>query len=376
MPANLTEIESAALSASANLSDGHAYRSPSKREAAVLETAGRLLLGLDRRNLEKLSRVYLEEFFALGKQTLRVDDFHAYHCLSASMAIEMIANHLRLQEMRAVLVEPCFDNLSDILKRHQVSLGVIPDDLYEHPSALVDVLDRHETDAVFLVSPNNPTGRHLPAPSLKAVAEHCARRGRLLILDACFRFYMPERYTYDQYAILMRSGADWILIEDTGKTWPTQEVKAPFFCTSASVTKPLGRIYNDFLLMGSPFALALLTELVRSAAEDGLESVQGIVEHNRSVLRRALAGTTLRPVEMPFVGVSWLALQEGTSADEFCAVLSGLGVEVLPGGPFFWNDSARGAHYMRVSLVRDPDVFQRAVTSLACAWAEFGGSSA
>ncbi|KPM52316.1 hypothetical protein CcI49_14905 [Frankia sp. CcI49] len=362
---NLTEREAAVLAAADNLADGHAYRTPSPTEAAILRSAGEMLLSVDRRDLATLEGEYLQAFFALGHQSLDPSAFSVFQCLSASMALEIIGNYCRLARISVSLVEPCFDNLSDILKRHGVPLRPIPDALFADPAALIRRLEEDQCDAVLLVSPNNPSGRHLSEAAFRAVVDHCAHHRKIFALDACFRFYLPEEHVYDQYALLAASGADWVVVEDTGKTWPTQEVKAPFFAASRSLASSLGAIYSDFLLLGSPFAMRLLTELVRASSDDGLDSVRRIVRSNREVLDACLAGTALRSVGESFMSVSWLAVEPPATAEEFCALLARRGVHVLPGGPFFWSDPTQGARFLRVSLVRDPESFRRSAEVIA-----------
>ena len=51
-----------------------------------------------------------------------------------------------------------------------------------------------ETDAAFLCSPNNPTGRTVPPALLGRILARCRETGTLLVLDACFADFLdaPE----------------------------------------------------------------------------------------------------------------------------------------------------------------------------------------
>jgi aspartate/methionine/tyrosine aminotransferase len=164
--------------------------------------------------------------------------------------------------------------------------------------------------------------------------------------------------------VLISSGADWVVIEDTGKTWPTQEIKAPFFSTSTSLSPDLGAIYSDFLLLGSPFAIRLLTHLVRASNADQLASVQGVVAENRTVLWNCLEGSILHPVEESFMSVSWLEVERPARADEVCARLAQAGVHVLPGRPFFWSGLPAEAEFVRIALVRDQAMFRTSAMTI------------
>ena len=47
-------------------------------------------------------------------------------------------------------------------------------------------LEEKKPEAVFLCSPNNPTGRLIPLPLLEQILQYCAAQGAHLFLDECF----------------------------------------------------------------------------------------------------------------------------------------------------------------------------------------------
>lgn len=362
---NLTVLEVGVLSEQFNLADGHAYRPWSSGELRVIEQVGEIFTAVDRRHQATYEREYLEAFFTLGEQTLDLASFACFMCFTASSALEVIANHLRLEGMSCALVEPCFDNLADILTRHGVRLTPLPDALLDgRPDALMSALSGIDTDAVFIVSPNNPTGARMPEVNFRALVEHCRQLDRMLILDACFRHFLGPKERYDQYQILVESGIDWIVVEDTGKTWPTLELKAPFFCVSRPLANEIGRIYADFLLHTSPFSLVLMTRLLQVTLSDGPALVHAAVSRNRAQLVQAAQGTYLAPDWRGNLGVSWLKITNAASAIEVRDRLREAGVHVLPGDPFFWNGAAQAPAHIRVALVRDPAEFARACLRL------------
>lgn len=362
---NLTGVEVAALDQQHNLADGHAFRAWDVAEQAIVDRCAAIFQSVDRRHQAAIETAFLEAFFSLQRQSFRPDRFECSMCFTASAGIEVIANYLRLNQMSAALIEPCFDNLADILKRHQVPLDIFPDRYLGAPSKVLEgFLQTMPSDAIFLVTPNNPTGSHLTRENLVALARFCARNNKLLILDTCFRTYLPERDVYDQYEILIESGADFFVLEDTGKTWPTLEIKAPFFCASRSIADATSRIYSDFLLHVSPFAVALVTEFVQLAQRDQRRHIRDVVNVNRKTLHRDIAGTPLTPQEAPFMSVSWLRIDNNWTGTELRDALAGDGVHVLPGNQFFWSDPTLGDKFIRVALVRDRELFTQASSRL------------
>jgi aspartate/methionine/tyrosine aminotransferase len=361
---NLTELEIAALDQYHNLADGHAVRSWSLGEQRVVDRAATLLCPTDRERQRAIEHKYLRSFLQLAGQTPPCGAV-CFFCFTASSAIEAIANLLRLRGDSVALVEPCFDNLSDILRRHRVPLRPLDDALYTTPSEFVDTLARQRPSAVFVVSPNNPTGRHLDATAFAVLIDYCKRSRAVLIVDACFRFYVPRKERYDQYAMLANSDIDWILIEDTGKTWPTAEIKAPFFMVSSGLAPTMAHIYSDFLLHVSPFALRLLEGFIVAAIEDDLFAVTQPIAENRQVLLDALRDAPLIEAGVGALSVAWLEITDGIAAATLVNRLADGGVHVLPGGQFFWHDPGRGSHHVRVALARDPQRFREAARRIS-----------
>jgi aspartate/methionine/tyrosine aminotransferase len=368
---NITEYEIPALPESFNLTDGHAYRSWLPEEERIIRRASEYFREVNRQMQFDLEREYISAFLALSQQSLNFEPHKYLMCTSASMSIEIVANYLRLKNLTLCLIEPCFDNIADICKRHNVPLQPFSDaHLDDHQ--FVDFLEGIDSDAIFLVSPNNPTGKTLTKDNFLALVDYCKKAGKLLIMDCAFRAYTPREQVYDQYGILSASGIDYLLIEDTGKTWPTVELKASILTVSLSLYKEIYDIYTDFILHVSPFIIKLITELMNLALrQGGIQSV-AIVKANRDSLYKNLQGTILTPVEKPHMSVSWLNVHH-ISGFELKEILDRRGVHVLPGDYFYWSNHKHGTQFIRVALVRDPDVFSQAAALLGevCReWAE------
>jgi aspartate/methionine/tyrosine aminotransferase len=314
-----------------------------------------------------IEREYVRDFSRLGKQTWDNGALAYLMCFTASMAFEIIANYLRLNRLTAALIEPCFDNLADIFQRHAIPLRLFPDAWLEAPNeAFRRALGDIRSDAICLVTPNNPTGRTLSQENLRSLAEFCKDRRKLLILDNCFRAYLPRERIHDQYRIVLDADVDAILIEDTGKTWPTAEIKAPFFAVSRArgLFDRIYYIYTDFLLHVSPVGIRLMHEFIRLSSEDGLASIHDVVARNREQLRQHAPATFLTACEHPFSSVAWLRIGHTLNGRQLKRILDEHGVFVLPGHHFHWHDRSRGEKYIRIALARDADMFHDAVMVL------------
>jgi aspartate/methionine/tyrosine aminotransferase len=364
---NLTGYEIDGLHRSYNLTDGHAFRRWTAAEEAIIDRSPQLFKESSRRMQAGIERDYVRDFSRLSKQTWDVDALAYLMCFTASMAFEIIANYLRSRHLTATLIEPCFDNLADILHRHGVPMSPFPDTFMESPrETFENALNRVHTDAICLVTPNNPTGRTLSEDNLRSLVAFCKQRGTLLILDNCFRAYLPRDLVYDQTRIILDANIDALLIEDTGKTWPTAEIKAPFFAVTRArgLFERIHNIYTDFLLHVSPVGIRLLHEFIRLAEADELRSIREVVATNRDALYEQIGPTFLTPCESRFASVAWLRIEHPLDGLQLKRILDRRGVFVLPGHHFFWNDHRRGEGFIRVALARDADMFCEATALL------------
>lgn len=364
---NLTGYEIETLPQAYNLTDGHAFRRWLPAEEAIINRATELFRNNDRRMQIGIEREFIRDFLRLGKQTWDPDGLGCLMCFTASMTFEIVANYMRLNQLTVTLIEPCFDNLADIFHRHGIPMRPFPDSWLEAPcEEFEQALPSIDSDAICLVTPNNPTGMMLSEENLRCLVTFCKDHRKLLILDNCFRAYVPRDLVYDQYQIVLEAGIDVLLVEDTGKTWPTAEIKAPFFAVSRAggLFDRIYDIYTDFLLHVSPVGIRLMHEFIRLSLEDDLASIHGVVRVNRRTLYENLAGTFLSPCEHRFASVAWLRIDGPLSSFELKSILDEHGVFVLPGNHFYWHDRRKGERFIRVALTRDADVFAAASTLL------------
>lgn len=93
-----------------------------------------------------------------------------------------------LRPRHALLTAPTFSE-------YEAALGAAGCGVRRHPlreeadfALTGDVLDAltREVDLCFLCSPNNPTGREIPAPLMEEILGRCRDLGILLVVDECF----------------------------------------------------------------------------------------------------------------------------------------------------------------------------------------------
>lgn len=357
----LTDYELDALSQLYNLADGHArYSFPSCH--TLEERLSHLLV--QAQDQERAEGQFFEAFFSLSHQPPADIAQRILYAPSASISIEIVANYLRMQGCSVSLIEPVFDNLADIVKRHGVPLKPLSEQcLAEH--GLESWLKTVQTGALFLVVPNNPTGYLFSEADLTTIVDFCVREKKLLILDFSFRFFAPGLLTWNQYDLLERSGVRYIAIEDTGKTWPTYELKVSPLLADIQTFSDISSIYRDIFICHSPLALSFVAGFIQDSYQCGLEaSIWSISEANRALLRETIAGTPFKVAGDTNTSVEWLSIENEMDDVQVVHHLQRFGLYVLPGRNFFWSHPQESCQFVRVALMRDPAHFSQGVGRL------------
>jgi len=361
MASKLTVWERRGLPCLHNLADGHANQQQNERQLEVVARLPELYLSSSVNRQFELEDEFSSSFFALARQQgYRLFEPPLYH-YSSSVAIEIVGNFLRQQVLRVGVVQPTFDNIPAILRRVGVRISQIDERCFTEPEKVVSLLD---VDAIFLVVPNNPTGSQISKEAFIRLAQACAKRNLILILDLSFRFF-SELHQWDQYELLHGIGTEFITIEDTGKTWPTLDLKVGFVVASRRVHRHLADITDDVLLNVSPFCLRVLKEYIlqeRCVAEN---SARAVAAMNRRILRGYLSRTPLAAVDLSStISVEWIGLPAGWHSVQVCEWLYQRSITILPGTQFFWAQEEMGLPFVRVALMRPPGSFEAAARAL------------
>ncbi|WP_066941472.1 enduracididine biosynthesis enzyme MppP [Microtetraspora fusca] len=356
--ANLTELEYLALNSELNMADGHARQELTDGQQRIVEEFPTLFEKAAAQPVEDLEREAHRAFLHLLGQ-------HSYpagrvlSCYASSVAMEILARSLATRTDAVALVHPTFDNIPDILRGVGLRLVPVEEDPLHAGAPLPDGVG-----CVFVTTPNNPTGRVLTAERLAALAAECREKDVVLALDTSFRGFDPRAH-YDHYAILESSGCRWTVIEDTGKLWPTLDLKVGLLVYSANVGLPVAKIYSDILLGVSPFILALVERFAEDAASGGLADLHAFIAEGRRIVHETLGdvpGISF-PDADSVVSVERVDLGDRRCADIWSA-LQDRQVYVLPCTQFHWADPGLGERSLRVALARSHTSLQAAVREL------------
>ncbi|MDP9585620.1 UNVERIFIED_ORG: aspartate/methionine/tyrosine aminotransferase [Burkholderia contaminans] len=372
--ADITQHEIAALRTRYNLADAHTHQDQSATQRAIVASLPDLWYAAANQTQYKSEQEFIHAFYSLHGQhrALQRHD-EIYLVYAASIAMHITATYLQKKRMRVGLIEPCFDNLHDLMKHMQVPMVPLREEILQDPAQIYDNLVARvdSLDAVFLVDPNNPTGFSLFSPTdhaFREVVRFCVDHDKLLVMDFCFASFIlaSGQPRPDVYEILEDSGVRYIAMEDTGKTWPLQDAKCATLTCSRNLTDDIYPIVTSVLLNVSPFVLKLVTEYVLDSARDGFASVRDLLDTNREIARTRLDGGLMR-YRTPAVAtsVAWFEITDPNwSADALQAYLLTHNIYVLSGKYFYWSNPARGQRYIRIALARETPVFASAVDAI------------
>jgi aspartate/methionine/tyrosine aminotransferase len=367
--ANLTTMEVNALTdvdGGLNLTDGHARLPLSPQQAAIVAQTPRMFAQASRRPFNEIELDAHTAFMnAIGQRTAPVGTGRILSCYSSTLATDIVARALPIGATIAIL-HPTFDNIADLFLTRGLTLVPLPE------TALLDrAWPEPPVSAIMLTHPNNPTGLVTPEGHLRSLAEHAARHGQIVILDASFRGQVRDAQ-YDSYAVFDAAGVDWITIEDTGKLWPTHELKIGLLAYSTRTKLPIQRAFSESLLAASPVVLQLITALAIDWADGGHERARALVERNRAAVKEAIEPVGLRLADPDSqISVARIELSAGgPDSSLLYKEMVARGVHVLPCAPFHWADPESGLRFVRVSLARPFEIVQTAARVLAQAYWE------
>lgn len=371
---DITQHEIAALRTRFNLADAHTHQSQSASQRRIIENLPNLWYSAENHSQYQSEQEFIDTFYRCHRQYRALERKHEiYLVYAASIGMHITATYLQKKRYKVGLIEPCFDNLHDLMKHMEIPMAPLHESLFGEPSRIYRNLEDHarELDAIVLVDPNNPTGFSLLSPcndAFREVVRFCVDHDKLLILDLCFAAFIlaSGQPRCDVYAILEDSGVRYIAMEDTGKTWPLQDAKCSTIMASRDLNADIYKIVTSVLLNVSPFILKLVTRYVQDSITDDFASVSEVLDLNRQRARKQLDGTLLSYCEpMVRTSVAWFEIADPrVSADDLQAYLLDHQIYVLSGKYFYWHDPVQGQRFIRIALARDPHVFGQAVAAL------------
>ncbi len=367
---NLTAMEISALTdaeGTLNLTDGHARLPLTQPQAEIVAGIPAMFHEALRRTFQDIeTEAHATLFATLGQHQAPVGSGRILSCYSSTLATDIVARALP-HGCDVAILHPTFDNIADLFRTR----GLVLHPLYEE-ELQAGLWPTAPVQAIVVTHPNNPTGLVMTAAQLDSLARHCVDHGQTLIIDASFRG-QDRRAQYDCYALLEDTGVDWIVIEDTGKLFPTHELKAGFVAFNERCRHPIRDAFHESLLSVSPVILLLVTALARDWRSGGYERARDLVNSNRALVREELSTVGLELADPDSkISVARVALRaDGPTSEQLYHQLVDLGVHVLPCPPFHWAHPDEGLRFIRLSLARPRAAVVQAAQALATVYSPY-----
>ena len=378
MPQQLTDYELLGIKGHYNLSDGHAYHDINEIHPGFPNQLPEIWRD------SELTKVNIAEqrFKSAFAKLINSETLEHSHCYkispTSSNSIDLIAAYLAVQAPRVLLVEPTFDNLALLLRRRGCVLQSIDESHFRdslNVQELFSLLDELHFDTLFLVNPNNPTGVTTGPEYLTLITDYCAQRKKTLVLDTTFRMYTLHQH--DERAHLEHSGCRYFIIEDTGKTWPTHDLKTSLISYSPDCSPLFEIIYDEVYLCHSRFAMLMFEALFERTRHAGIAaSIQAPVNHRHAYLVNKLSNSIVKPkTERTYatLPMEWFEFKTRDRISDIDIVnyLANKDVHVLPGSFFYWSKKSPPYTAFRVSLARERSMFYTSVDKLKTAIDQF-----
>lgn len=368
---DITQHEIEALKTEYNLADAHTHQSQAGAQLQIIESLPELWYRAETMTQYESEQEFIENFYRLhGQHTALNRKQNIYLVYAASIGMHITATYLMQHRMRVGLIEPCFDNLHDLMKHMRVPMSPLDEEIFYDTSSIYENLVKKAVvlDAIVLVDPNNPTGFSLFADGPEAfmeVVRFCQDFNKLLILDFSFSAFILAAggKRYDVYNILENSDVSYIAMEDTGKTWPMQDAKCSTILASKDLDADIYPIVTSVLLNVSPFVLNLVSKYVQASKADGFRTVAELLDRNRNTSKKMLHGKILSYCEPQIkTSVAWFEIKDQSiNADSLHNHLLAHNVYILSGKYFYWHNPDKGQRYIRIALARDSEMFDEAM---------------
>ena len=365
---SLTQMQLLGVASETNVAEGYPRFALTPSQQAIVDRFPTLLANAVATPYPQLEATAHRTFFeALGQRSAPIGSGRILSFYSSTVATDVVAASLAGVVRRVGLVNPIIDCVPALLRHRGLELVPIGESRLGGPDP-VGNLDL-DVGAVITASPNNPTGTLLSPVALRRLADACAARGVVLVIDACFRAFDP-RAQFDMYEILDASGVEYVVIEDSGKLWPVGGIKLGFLVVSAGSRLGVAEVAADILLTAPSFSVAVVEAFAHDMASGGMALLHQRIANNRAILRTALRGSIASVADGDSrVSVARVELPRGVSGIRLWGQLLRLGVHSVPCRPFYWARPAIGDRYLRVALAREAEVVQRAGEAIAMALA-------
>ena len=151
---------------------------------------------------------------------------------------------------------------------------------------LFSFLESEKPDALFLCTPNNPTGKTIPRALLESVLQQCKKQHTHVLLDECFLDFTDEKSARD----LLPQFENLLILKAFTKSYALAGLRVGYCLTGDT------RLLTNMAACSQPWNVSLPAQEAAVAAlqnPDWVSGARALVSEQREYLTRALQSLKL-----------------------------------------------------------------------------------
>jgi len=200
--------------------------------------------------------------------------------VGASQGIDIALRTILNPGEEIIVVEPCFVAYAPIVTMAggvPVTVQALPENDFKIKAEQIEELITPKTKALFICSPNNPTGTQLGKSDLEAIAEVVIKHDLLVISDEIYaELVYDEGYT--SFAAIDGILERTILLNGFSKAFAMTGWRLGFVCAPKEISQAMLKVHQ--------YAIMCAPTMAQYAALEALQHGMSDVEDMRSSYRR------------------------------------------------------------------------------------------
>lgn len=262
-------------------------------------------------------------------------------------------------------VWPNFLGCVEIMDGHPVEVSLVPKDGRWHLD-----LDRlfgavtARTRAIYLSTPNNPTGWMAERDTLEAILEFCRQHGLWVVADEVYARVVYDRDVAPSFLDLAEPDDAVIVVNSFSKSWSMTGWRLGWVVAPADAATMIERL-NEFNV-ASPAAAAQTAGItaIREGESHVLELRAGLARARDTVMDALGAIDRIELIRPDAAFYAFFGVDGMTSSTAMAwSLVEQAGVGLAPGDAF----GVGGDDYLRICYAKSPDLLETALERLATA---------
>jgi len=231
-------------------------------------------------------------------------------------------------------------------------------------------LFNHNTKAIVINTPNNPTGKVFSEEELRFIARLCVEHDAIAVTDEIYEHILYDNHRHVSIASFPEMAENSITINSISKTFSLTGWRVGWAIASERITREIRKVH-DFLTVGSAAPLQHGAAFALTLEEDYYRWLSEFYLNARDTLYQSLLETDLRPYKP--AGAYYIMCecsdfmqrhQSQNSLDLAYYLVKNIGIATVPGSSFY-SVPGYGQFQIRFCFCKNPQTLHQAKLYLA-----------